>query len=72
MTQVEPGKRPKTEHLLDRKMFLPIKNNIKLEFYHKYRYIYFETDRIRENTIVKDIEDHEKLYFYCFRSICLN
>ena len=61
MTQVEPSKRPKTEHLLDRKVFLPIKKNFKLEFYHKNRYIYFETDRIRDNIIVKDTKDDEKL-----------
>lgn len=61
MTQVEPSKRPKTEHLLDRKVFLPIKKNIKLEFYHKNRYIYFEMDRIRDNIIVKDTKDYEKL-----------
>ena len=61
MTQAEPSKRPKAELLLDRKVFLAVKKNIKLELFHKYRYSFFEMDRIRDYILVKDTEDDENM-----------
>jgi hypothetical protein len=61
MTQVEPSNRPKAQHLLDRKVFLPMKKNINLELHNKNRYNYIDMDPIRNCILVKDTEDNEKM-----------